>query len=98
VPTTPFLLVSAYCYLKGSERMHGWLLSNRVVGRYLADYLEGRRMRRRPKAITLTFLWLTLLIAAAVIGPNTLYVLLLAAVGCVVSLYILLLPSGAGTV
>ena len=60
VPTTPLLLLAAACYARGSRRFHDWLLSNRLFGRYLRDYREGRAMTRPAKATVLLLLWLVI--------------------------------------
>lgn len=60
VPTTPLLLLAAYCYARGSDRFHHWLLHNRVCGRYIRDYQEGRGIPMRTKIGTLVFLWGTI--------------------------------------
>lgn len=60
LPTTPFLLLAAICYAKGSPRLLNWLLNNRWFGRYIADYRAGRGIPRREKILTLIALWLTI--------------------------------------
>lgn len=57
LPTTPFLILAAVCYGRSSERCYRWLVTNRVFGRYLDDYLHGRGISWRVKAGTLVFLW-----------------------------------------
>ena len=57
LPTTPFLLLAAACYLKGSRRMYEWLTNNKLFGRYLTDYMEGRGIPFRAKAASLCMLW-----------------------------------------
>jgi uncharacterized membrane protein YbaN (DUF454 family) len=57
LPTTPLLILSAICYARSSERCYRWLVSNRVFGRYLDDYLHGRGISWKVKAVTLVFLW-----------------------------------------
>ncbi len=58
LPTTPFLLLAAFCFARSSERFHRWLMSNRWFGPYLRNYREGGGMVLRDKVLTLTALWL----------------------------------------
>jgi hypothetical protein len=71
LPTTPFLLLAAFCYARSSERFYRWLLTNRWFGAYLTNYREGRGMALRDKLLTLTALWLAIgsSIAFAVPSP-----------------------------
>lgn len=60
LPTTPFLLLAAFCYARSSERLHRWLLTNRWFGEYLRNYHEDRRMRLRDKIVVLAVLWMAI--------------------------------------
>lgn len=57
LPTTPFLLLASACYMRGSERLHRWLLNNRLFGEYLRNIEDKRGMPLRGKIITLAVLW-----------------------------------------
>lgn len=96
LPTTPFLLLGAACYARGSQRLHDWLLSRRVLGAYIRNYREGRGMPLWTKLVTLGLLWGTISYAAlAVVEPLPLRLLLLAvAVG--VTIHLLKLPTYRG--
>lgn len=61
LPTTPFLLVAAACYVRSSERMYNWLLYNRVFGRYLRNYILKRGMPMHAKVFTIGALWLAIM-------------------------------------
>ena len=60
LPTTPFLLLAAACYMRSSERFYRWLISNRIFGAYVSGYIEGRGMPVRIKILTILLLWLTI--------------------------------------
>jgi uncharacterized membrane protein YbaN (DUF454 family) len=49
LPTTPFLLLASACFARGSTRLHNWLQTNRVFGKYLRDYENGKGMPLRGK-------------------------------------------------
>ena len=63
LPTTPFLLLAAVCYMKSSDRLHQWLLNNRIFGAYVKDYIEGRGMPVRVKIFTILLLWITIILS-----------------------------------
>lgn len=92
LPTTPFLLLAAYCFLRGSPRWHAWLLGNRVFGRYIHDYLAYRAVPRRMKIGALAVLWVCLSVSAALVCIW--YVaLILVTIGVVVTVHIVRLRT-----
>jgi hypothetical protein len=44
LPTTPFILLAAACFAKGSQRLHDWLLSQRVAGPIIREWQTHRAM------------------------------------------------------
>jgi uncharacterized membrane protein YbaN (DUF454 family) len=60
LPTTPFLLLAAACYMRSSERFYQWLINNRIFGTYVKNYIEGRGMPIRIKVFTILLLWGTI--------------------------------------
>ncbi len=92
LPTTPFLLLAAACFARGSPRMHQALLRHRVFGRYLNDYEQGRGIPRRAKITALVMMWSSLAFAVWRFDLPWLR-LLLVAIGACVTLYLLRLPN-----
>jgi len=66
LPTTPFLLLAAACFLRGSDRLYRWLIGHPVFGRYIRHYREDHAIPRASKIATLILLWGTILISALV--------------------------------
>ncbi len=86
IPTTPFVLLSAACYYKGSERLHSWLTHNEIFGPIIKDYEKHGGMRKTTKIKALTIMW-TAVLASALLILDTLIlralVLLIAIIGTV---------------
>jgi uncharacterized membrane protein YbaN (DUF454 family) len=61
LPTTPFLLLASACYVRSSERLHGWLMRNRLLGGYIRNFKERRGIPLRGRVVTVVLLWLPLL-------------------------------------
>jgi uncharacterized membrane protein YbaN (DUF454 family) len=83
LPTTPFLLLAAACYMRSSDRFYQWLISNRIFGAYVRGYIEGRGMPVKIKVFTILLLWLTIGISITFGVQNTVIriVLICVAVG-----------------
>jgi uncharacterized membrane protein YbaN (DUF454 family) len=60
LPTTPFLLLAAACFLRSSERFYNWLMNNKWLGNYIKDYAEKKSIPLKVKILTLSILWLTI--------------------------------------
>jgi uncharacterized membrane protein YbaN (DUF454 family) len=60
LPTTPFLLLAAFCYGRGSKRFYHWLVDRSWVGGYIRSYREGRGIPIKQKILTIVLLWLTI--------------------------------------
>lgn len=92
LPTTPFLLLAAFCYVRGSPRMHHWLLSHRMLGPYIRDFQSGRGIPLRTKIIALTLMWLSLAWSAWVMPiPWARWLLLIPGIG--VTIYLVRTPT-----
>lgn len=57
LPTTPFLLLSAYCFVRSSNRLYNWLIGNKFLGHYIHNYIENSAIEPRVKWFTIVLLW-----------------------------------------
>tara|TARA_B100000073_G_scaffold51131_1_gene37676 strand:- start:9150 stop:9569 length:420 start_codon:yes stop_codon:yes gene_type:complete len=58
LPTTPFLIVAAYFYIRSSEKLYNWLINNKILGIYIKNYLAGNGMPMRAKIVALLLMWI----------------------------------------
>jgi hypothetical protein len=93
LPTVPFVLLAAACFLRGSERHYRWLVSHPVFGPHIADYHAGKGLRRRAKIVALVTLWASVLLSVLVFVPVLAADVAMLAVAAAVSVYILRLPT-----
>ena len=49
LPTTPFMILAASCFVRGSPRAHRWLLSNRIFGPMIRQWQQERTITVRTK-------------------------------------------------
>jgi len=56
LPTTPFLLVSAGCFAKSSDKWHQWLLSNRYLGPIIKDWQDRRCISTSTKIVAISLI------------------------------------------
>jgi uncharacterized membrane protein YbaN (DUF454 family) len=94
LPTTPFLLLAAACYLRSSERMHKWLLNNRWFGEYIKNYQAGRGIPLKTKIIALSILWLAIIYSTIfVVNEILIAQIVLLAIAAGVSIHLIRLPT-----
>ena len=93
LPTTPFVLLAAILYARSSKRFYNWLLYNRLFGRYIRNYLDGKEIPLLAKAISISLLWITLGSSAIFFVSMLTIRIILLLVGIGVSIHILLIPT-----
>lgn len=57
LPTTPFLLLAAACFMRSSRRFYLWLVTHPRLGPWIRDYLDGQGIPLKAKIYALTLMW-----------------------------------------
>lgn len=92
LPTTPFLLLSAFFYVRSSKRMYDWLLRHKVFGKYLYNYITHKAIPVRVKISALILIWISITLCVILVG-KLIVTILLPTIALFVSLYILSLKN-----
>ncbi len=59
LPTTPFLILTAICFNKSSDKFHAWLLNHRILGPPIIDWQKNHVIRRKYKVLATVMMLLS---------------------------------------
>lgn len=55
LPTTPFLLLASYCFVKGSDKFDRWFKSTKIYKKHFESFINSRAMTMKQKVMILLF-------------------------------------------
>jgi uncharacterized membrane protein YbaN (DUF454 family) len=53
IPTTPFVILAAFAFMRSSRRLHDWLITHRIFGPVILDWREHGAISRPAKSIAI---------------------------------------------
>jgi uncharacterized membrane protein YbaN (DUF454 family) len=53
IPYSPFVVASAFCFARSSERMHNWIMNHKLFGPFLRNWSEKRVFPQKMKYLML---------------------------------------------
>ena len=93
LPTTPFILLSAYCFSKSSPRLYQWLTSNKTFGPIILEWQQHRTLPRKIKKRAV-YLIIATFAVTIIFFINKIYLqFLLLLLASILVTYILRIPS-----
>ena len=69
LPTTPFLLLTAALFFRGSPRLYNWLIRQKYLGAYIRNFREHKAIPLHAKITSVSLVWLSLGYCAVFVAP-----------------------------
>ena len=69
LPTTPFVILAAFCFMKSSQRLHDWLVDHRIFGPMIVDWREYGAISRPAKKIAIASMGAVFVLSLALKAP-----------------------------
>jgi|GEM_PF-642772 len=89
LPTPPFVILAAYCYLRGSERHYRWLMNHPLFGKLVEETDSGPRISYKAKKMTVYFLWFSIFLSCIFFAQSITARMMLVIMGFGASYYML---------
>ena len=93
LPTTPFVLLAAACFARGSEKFHNWLITHERFGPLVRDWQAHHSIPFRAKCLALSMMWTSMSITAWLLRARPVSSLTLIAIGIAVTIWMVRLPT-----
>ena len=93
LPTTPFLLLAAACFMRSSDGLYEWLTTHKWFGPYIRNYREHRAITKRTKTVVLVLMWTTLVYGIVWVTSLLIVRVLLLVIGVGVTIHLLRLKT-----
>jgi|GEM_PF-3254725 len=93
MPGAPFILIAAYCFLRGSDKAFIRLYYFPVLGRYVQKFYEGNGIPRLFKNIALIITWFCTIFTIIIIAYDTWQYILTISFAMLSTGYVIWLPT-----
>jgi hypothetical protein len=95
MPTTPFVLLAAWCYARASPRFHQWLIQHRLFGPFILDWETHGSIPLSVKCMALGSMSLSLGVSAYFMADRPAALAALAAVALASVFWLCRIPTRA---
>lgn len=63
IPTTPLLLLTGFCFMKGSTKFHTWFINSKIYEKYLENFDKNKVMTLKSTLMIIIFVSLIFMLS-----------------------------------
>jgi len=97
LPTTPLVLLAAWCFSRSSERFHTWLIEHKFFVPIVRDWQSSDGIPRKARNRAIIFMWAGMAISIFIVSRFWATIGLIT-IGICVSTYLLRMPIRPETI
>lgn len=90
IPGIPFILLTAYFYIRSSDRLYRWILKQKIFAKMIKEYEKNEKIPLRLKIYVLIPFWISIIVAEFLFVRTLLMGILVAGVAIILTLIVLL--------
>ena len=80
LPTTPLLLLAAWCFFRSSKTLYEKLINSKHLGSYIKNFRENKIIPLKTKVYIITMLWASLIYCIFFVADGMLWLQILLAI------------------
>ena len=89
LPTTPFLLLTSFCFVKSSTKFNNWFLNSKIYKKYLENFAKNKVMTLKNELILLLAVSLFLILTMFFVNNIVVTIILTTLILCKYSYFII---------
>jgi len=88
IPGIPFIILTAWFYLRSSDKMYNWLLNHKIFGKLLRKFYKTGTISLKFKILIASQLWVSIIVANFLLIHIIEYQILTVVVGIIITILI----------
>jgi len=89
IPGIPFIILTAWFYMRSSDRLYNWLIKRSLLGKVLRRFTTGKNVTKSFKWLVVSQLWVSITVACIYLIKQNEYRIIAVAAGVLVSVLIM---------
>lgn len=93
LPTTIFMILAAYCFLRTSPKLYNWVTENKIFGSKVKHFMETKTIPLRGKIHSISAMWIMVLISIVLLKVSLVIKLIIVVFAVIGTIVILSFPT-----
>lgn len=93
LPTTIFMILAAYCFVRSSERLYNWVVENKIFGHRVKHFMETKTIPLHGKIHSVSAMWIMVILSLVFLKVSIVVKIIIALAALIGTIVILSYPT-----